>query len=409
MEIKGYGDYILEQKIYQLLLESKIVYSDKFINLLKRMKSNRIASELLKIYNNDIDIPQNYIDISDQKDTISFIPDRKAQEYIKEEPETWEVMENNRHLTHSSRNDNIFRILGYNKNSQELFIPRNGTIGIILREAISTTGNIYTLFQEYGVPDPKLSVMNKEALVPKNHSDMKVWNTSRANIKIGRFVRSILTISKIAFTNPELEEFVNLYKATYDFTKDSLKQFDTVNGELIAHFYNIDRYVSGGGSLNNSCMACVDSDYFEIYTNNSQVNLVILYSDDGELKDEKYTSKKIKGRSLLWDATINGESVKFMDRIYTVLDNDVELFKQYAEKNGFWYKKSQSMNQDEPITDGKSVIRNPSILVNLDECEFDYYPYCDTMCYLNSDDSTLTNDSSNSSDKSLRDTDGGYD
>ena len=67
--------------------------------------------------------------------------------------------------------------------------------------------------------------------------------------------------------------------------------------------------------------------------------MVILYSDDGEIKNGKYISSRIKGRAILWDAKINNENVKFMDRIYTTKDNDVELFKQYAEKNGYWYKK----------------------------------------------------------------------
>ena len=34
MSILKYGDYISEKAVYELLLESKVVYSKKFINLL---------------------------------------------------------------------------------------------------------------------------------------------------------------------------------------------------------------------------------------------------------------------------------------------------------------------------------------------------------------------------------------
>ena len=38
MNIFRYTDYISEKAIYDLLLESKVVYSKKFINLLSKMK-----------------------------------------------------------------------------------------------------------------------------------------------------------------------------------------------------------------------------------------------------------------------------------------------------------------------------------------------------------------------------------
>ena len=155
-------------------------------------------------------------------------------------------------------------------------------------------------------------------------------------------------------------------------------------------------------------MADVETDeYFDIYCYNPQVSLVILYSDDGKIDGEKYTSDKIKGRAILWDATINGKSGKFMDRVYTRFDSDVDLFKQFAEKNGWWYKKSQSMEPSESITNGSESASNPEIVVQLKDGNHDYYPYCDTMCYLDSNSDTITN--RESGDRMLRDTGGGFD
>lgn len=411
MNLVKYSEFINESKIYDLLLESKVVYSKKLVNLLTKMKSNKLASELLNLYSKDVDgLVQNYIDITDEKDSVSFTPDRKAQELIKDKPETWEVTESGRYLTNSSRNDKIFERLGYDKEKYGCWSPETGTIGTILSETVSQqSGNIYIMFQEYGVSTPRIGVINKTAVQESEDvENMKVWSTSRNPIKIGRLIRAILTKAKVSFTDKDIEDFTNTYKATYDFMKDALKQFDIIQGNKIAYWYEKDNYVSGGGTLNNSCMADVETDeYFDIYCYNPQVSLVILYSDDGKIDGDKYTSDKIKGRAILWDANINGKEGKFMDRVYTRFDSDVDLFKQFAEKNGWWYKKSQSMEPSESITNGSESASNPNIIVKLKEGNWDNYPYCDTMCYLDTNDDTLTN--REVGDRMLRDTGGGFD
>ncbi len=408
MRILQYSNFINEQKVSELILESKVVYSKKFINILNKMRSNKVASELIKLYSKDIDVVQNYLDITDQKDAVSFTPDRKVQEITKDKPETWKVVESGRYLTSSDRNNKIFEALGYDKQKYGCWSPDTDSIGLILSETVSSvSGKIYVMFQEYGVTDPRIGVINKAALEPEDAEDNRVWGMSRNNIKVGRLARAILSAAKISFTDADIEQFTNQYKATYDFAKDILKQFDIVTGNKIAYWYDENNYTSGGGTLNNSCMASVDSDYFDIYTQNSQVSLVILYSDNGVIDGDKYKSDLIKGRAILWDAEINGRIVKFMDRIYTTQDADVELFKQFAEKNGWYYKRSQSMEPGETITNGSESIR-VLIKVKLDNFDFEYYPYCDTMCYLNENDGCLYNREMGDG-KALRDTGGGYD
>ena len=410
MSILRYSDYVLEKMAYDMILESKVIYSKKFINLLIKMKTNKLSKELLNLYSKEVDdLTQNYIDITDEKDAVSFTSDKKVQKLTKDKPETWMVTDSGKYLTKSDRNNKIFEALGYDKVKYECWSPEKDAVGLILSEAVSKSGKIYVMFQEYKLTgEPRIGVMNKEGLKLSDDEDMRVWSTSRNPIKIGRLVRAILNAAKIKFVDKDIEDFTNTYKATYDFAKDALKQFDIVKGDEISYWYAESSYVGGGGSLNNSCMAHVEtSEYFDIYTQNPQVSLVILYGDTGVINGDKYSDDKIKGRAILWDAKLDGIPVKFMDRIYTTHDADVELFKQFAEKNGWWFKKRQSMEPNEDFTDGNSS-KKGKIKVNLDDTDFEYYPYCDTVCYIDTNTGIASNKWWSDSNKILRDTGGSY-
>jgi hypothetical protein len=387
MKLIKYQDYISEKVFYNMILESKLVFSKDFISILGKMTDNKISQELLKLYSTDVDgIQHNYIDVTDEKDAVSFTPDRKVIELTKDTPELWIVVSDGRYLTHSDRNNKIFERLGYEKEGRSEWHPSNDTVGRILKETFGSRGKIYVLFE--GEENGKLSVLNKEALV-ENSENVKIWSMSRNNIKIGRLVRAILTTAGEKFLAADIEVFVNKYKATFDFMKDMMKQFDIVKGDDIAYWYKSDNYVSGSGSLNNSCMANVDSNFLDIYSKNSNVSLVILYDDsEGNISDDgKYTSSKIKGRAILWNSNIG----KFMDRIYTKDDSDVDLFKKFATDSGWWFKVNQNMDPDTDITNGKET-KKMDITVDLDKATFDRYPYCDTLCYLNTSNSTISND-----------------
>lgn len=415
-----YNEYISEKLLYDSILESNIIFSKKFVDILNKMENNdEIASKLLSLYQSDIDgLVQNYIDITDRKDTASFVPDRKVKEFEADKPVLW-VIDGSRFLTISSRNDNIFQDLGFDKEANQIWKPSNGTACIMLSETTRPSGNTYVLLQEYGdnIDSPRLTIINKASVVLETSlENAKVWSLTKTNIKVGRLVRAILTQAKYNFNDKNIEDFTNLYKATYDITKDALKMFDIVKGDDIEYWYNGERYQDGGGSLNNSCMAHVDDNYFGIYTDNSQVSMIILYGDGGSIKGGKYTSNIIKGRAILWDVKFDNSDTtyKFMDRIYTTFDNDEQLFKMFAEKNGFWYKSQQSIG-NYPITNGTEEKR-VVITCKIDECQFDYYPYFDTLKYLNTHKSILSNtdgdcsddDSEDYFDRELQSTDGEY-
>ena len=140
-------------------------------------------------------------------------------------------------------------------------------------------------------------------------------------------------------------------------------------------------------------MSSASRDKLGIYCENSNIELVILYSDEGEVVDGVYQSTKIKGRAILWrNCTINGEKVDFMDRIYTVKESDTELFKQYAEKEGFFYKTNQGYGGGN-ISNGNRTINNSEIVCDLEKSDFDSYPYMDTMYCIDVENNKAANNS----------------
>jgi hypothetical protein len=119
-----YTEFLTESVLIELIMESKVIYSKKFINLLNRMRTNKIASNLLNIYSKDYDVQHNYIDITDEKDSVSFTPDRKVKELLDGHPEIWKVG-TRRQLTHSNANDKLFEELGYD----DYWTPSDGQKG----------------------------------------------------------------------------------------------------------------------------------------------------------------------------------------------------------------------------------------------------------------------------------------
>lgn len=375
-----------ESLLESLVLESKLVFSDKLKSIIDSLTDSKIKREILTLLKTekDLNIQQNFFDVADGKDNINFIQDRKGQEILGTESLKWEVLESHRRLTLNKdengfyKNQLIFDELGYEPDTMSYVKPENGEIGEILGETPSkdNPGKIYVLFKWGG---DKYSIYDKQALKPKDVRLEKVWQLTKNPIAVGRGFRSILTAAKISFTDRELEKFVNDYKASFDIFNDAFSKFDIINGTDIGYWYRGSNYESKKSTLGNSCMSDVSEDFFDIYSMNPKTcSLVILYSDKGgSLENGKYKSNKIRGRALLWETNIG----KFMDRIYTNNDADVNLFIAFAEKNDWWYKKFQDSNTNCPIVKNGEE-KTPIIRVELDEVEFDYYPYVDTLCHL---------------------------
>lgn len=404
MSILKYNEYLTEKQIVDLINESVLIFSPKLMNLLKRMSRNRIAQELVKLNKSDVEgITQNYIDVTD-RETFSFTPDRRVQQMLAARPVVWKCIHGNKCLTHGDANDAIFTRLEYNK--QEPWAGGAGNrwsvnVGQVMKILSETTskssGKVYCKVEETNgdgsdMENPRISVINKEGLELYAPELDGIWTTARNPLRIGRMARAILTASGIEFTDHELSQFVEQFTATFDFASDALRQFSIVKGDQIYHWYNGLRYVSGHGSLNNSCMSSASRDKLAIYCENSNIELVILYSDEGEVVDGVYQSNKIKGRAIIWrNCTINGEKVDFMDRIYTVYESDTELFKQFAEKEGLFYKTNQGY-AGRDISNGARTINKPEIVCDLEKSDFNMYPYMDTMYCIDVENNKAAND-----------------
>ena len=86
--IKNWKTIQLEKKEYSkklsLILEglSLIVTSDELINVLEKIKANRIADELLSFLNKEKrETSYNYLNLTDKDDEIGFLPDNQFQRF----------------------------------------------------------------------------------------------------------------------------------------------------------------------------------------------------------------------------------------------------------------------------------------------------------------------------------------
>ena len=365
--LKRYSDFINES--LELILDSDVVFSDKFRKALTKI-DHPISKALLDTENKDITTQSNYFDIDLSKnDKISFTPDRKAQEILGDTKETVRFIgSGGGWLKHSESNQELFDKLGYVPEGN-VYTPNSTEIGEVIKKITSeTSGKTYAWVK---FTDGQ-GVYNVEKLRSVDDKLRQVWSKNRQEIGVGRGVRALLKAADVTtFTDRDLELFVNLYKATIDKLNDKFSFFEEVTGEKIYFWYNYQNYYQRSGTLGNSCMANARASWLEIYTENpNQVSLVIFKSQDDP--------DKIVGRALLWTLT---DGKKFMDRIYTINDSDVQLFRDYAKENG-WYSKYYNNSGDDNkayAPDGSNV--NLDLTVNLDKKDYSNYPYLDTLKY----------------------------
>jgi hypothetical protein len=254
-----------------------------------------------------------------------------------------------------------------------------------------------------------INITSKDDIISFKPENSK--NDKRSEIKIGRFAKRLLDKVGIETTDRDIELFVNDFKSNVKIIKgDAFEFFEILSGEEIKSAYDEDNYDLGeGGSLLGSCMRYKKCQkYFDIYTKNPNQVSLIVYKND---------SDRIRARALLW-TDIDGR--KFMDRVYTINDSDVNLFIKFAEQNGYIYKEEQDSSEYTNIlkdgvavegesreVDGNSI--EPGIIVVELEYhgEFSYYPYLDTLKYYSPYDGKLSNSDSLDYTYKLEDTDGG--
>lgn len=405
--IKKYNDFIdnkidesIENEIYSLLLESDVVFSNNFRKILTRIE-NPVASTLLSIENKDIPVTANYFDIDTKRnDYLFFTPDRKAQEILNDPKQLVRFVGNGGGwLKHSEANTSIFERLGYVPGAQ-VYVPSNTDIGEILNELTSEKSGKTWCRVKF---EDGEGVYNKEKLRVVDEKEKLVWKSNRQDVKVGRSMNALLGIAnrngiEAKFAPKDIENFVNLYKMQIDKLNDKFSLFEEVQGDDIAFWYSYENYLKREGTIGSSCMSNVPESYFEPYTTSDNVSLVIYRSDEDE--------EKIVGRALLWKLN---DGKMLMDRIYTIYDSDVELFRQYAKENGWYHKKYNNSDESGNVVapDGAQV--NLTLICQIEkDCE--KFPYLDTLKYYSPSTGLISNDYDSVGGRvyQLESTEGGY-
>jgi len=208
-----------------------------------------------------------------------------------------------------------------------------------------------------------------------------VWNKSRTPTKIGRFLKKFLNeyaIKTFQITDPQIEKFVNTFKSYFSRDVSRLK---VVEGEDIMKYYREDSYhinLGRYGSLWNSCMRQHERNKFmKLYADSADKIKMLVFFDDAD---------KIRARALLWhgvkDHDDDEAEYKFMDRIYSFYDHDVDFFKDWARENGYIAKWEQSARSERSF-DIDGARSEMSLYVNLEAASQEYYPYLDTFKFFN--------------------------
>ena len=201
----------------------------------------------------------------------------------------------------------------------------------------------------------------------------------RQTIRVGRFIKKFLTenaFQEFGLKDSDVERFVNSYKSYFNYDSTKLQ---IVEGEDVRKYYLEDNYFRPDGyrygTLWNSCMRQSERNKFMNFYVMNDVKMLVLFSDDN----------KVRARALLWEGVKEFDSdktYKFMDRIYTVYDHDVDIFKKWAKENGYLTKWEQNAKTELYVDVDGNPERKHLYLV-LDKHNLSWYPYLDTFKYYN--------------------------
>ena len=233
---------------------------------------------------------------------------------------------------------------------------------------------------------------NKKIQLYSFDNDEQIYTNTdrRIRSKVGRTINKIFCsnfLEGIGVDNHDIDKFVRqlkCYKAVNDDVDPDEDFHETTNFDYYGELNTSYDARDGCGSLGESCMRhsnCVDDNFFEIYEDNN-VKLLIHRNDNGD----------IDSRALIW--TLDDGRI-LMDRIYTDFDHKEDLFKSYASRHGFWYKKRQSYSDKTTFInkEGKEVYDEGIFFKLRHGRSYDNVPYLDTFSYSfkHEDDYYLTN------------------
>jgi hypothetical protein len=212
-----------------------------------------------------------------------------------------------------------------------------------------------------------LSVLPPDKIVFTPNDQFQKGKSSTVEMSVGRFINKIVQLNKdhdilrkLDWKEKDLEEFINTFKKVLEF--DSLlDNIKVVSGDDIVKYYSAKKYYdTRRGSLGRSCMAHSPSNYFDIYSKNTEVVSMVVV---GTAND------KIIARALIWK--VYHLDLKkwffFLDRIYYTYQHEDGIIKD-------WFKNNYS--------DTLKYSELHRCIVPLKHCEYTAYPYLDNLSYL---------------------------
>jgi hypothetical protein len=409
MKLFKYGEFITESHL-QLLLEANINFKKDFSSVLKKIDSP-IAKKLIDVEGKEVDTNQNYIDIDkDKSDFLKFKSEDKVGKVAVIKNTSGYIPQISRILSKNPKSGidsltNHFIFNNYPLEGKTVQIIKEWTLNelIELLPEVEIANDFSSLVLIQWIEDGK----KYQTTIIKTSLTIGEEAVKNSEVSVGRFIRALLTKAGVKFTDAEIEDFVYKYRAEIEKMKDALnKRFRVVKGDDIKKYYSVNKYEAESGDLGNSCMRysrC--QSYFDIYTDNSQVSLLLLMSEKEE--------NQIAGRAILWEMEPYEISTKVMDRIYTIRTADQQLFKDWAIENEYWYKQKQDFSEYTPFEfvdkkTGKKQERQGEFSVKLDKStDYSEYPYMDSFKYYDVSKGTLYNSSNFDHDYELVDTEGG--
>ena len=352
-----YNDFLEDQLLESLLLESALYFVKDFKDILIRLEDkNKIAKDLIDVEYTVVDPDMTIISLGDEPGKIKFMQINNFTKSIEK---------------------------GYQKLLGDSTMPENlqRTIDMLVQKAKS--GTISQTDVNYLYNSPDFAIKGAK---------------SRIVADLGRLVNKVFPGK---YTDSEREQFVNQFKAALLDAAENAPKFDLVSGEEIIKWYDGKTYISETGTLGDSCMRydrC--STYFDIYTQNEAVCRLLILKE----------GNKILGRSLIWklDKPVGGAEY-FMDRVYSIDDSVKTLFDDWANEKGYLRRYSYNQSQMKRFLLGDKELFE-TIGVKLEKWKFEEYPYMDTFKKLDVNKSILINDDDDRQTGYyiLEDTYGGY-
>lgn len=326
MITKKYTEYILEKKIYELILEAKMVYSSEFNSIILDMYQSelnpikKLAYTILQYMGKNVNVNDNYIDVGDNPGMIKFTPDDRANKdevLYRLNPSTPCLAGDNNIVKDLAR---LYPAYG-ECSLQEPGLELNWKVIDSKRSELQPSF-IFYLLEEIDKPNHKICVYsepgNSTFLLPDT-----VKSNRSSEVRLGRFLNKFFSAVDVQASAQEIEKFVNVYQSYVLFRRNINDHLKIVDSEMIRYWYDEYNYANENGQLGNSCMRYEHcQEYLDIYCDNPEVCKLLV------LTDEK---KNLLGRALLWQT----KTVKFMDRIYTCKDSYMPLFNKWANQNGY--------------------------------------------------------------------------